>query len=83
MNPIPDDNILENISHQLDEYLFQLCEENELPFLQIAAITLARLGAIANDIDEKEQLVRLLKLAEVTLNGTQTAFHAESGGQIH
>ena len=80
---IPSDDTLENISHQLDEFLFELCENNEMPFLQIAALTLARLGAIATDINETEQLIRLLKLAEVTLNGTQTAFHAESGGQIH
>ena len=80
---IPSDDTLENISHQLDEFLFELCEENEMPFLQIAALTLARLGAIATDISETEQLIRLLKLTEITINGRQTAFHAESGGQIH
>jgi len=80
---IPSDDTLENISHQLDEFLFELCEENEMPFLQIAALTLARLGAIATDINETEQLIRLLKLTEITINGRQTAFHAESGGQIH
>ena len=80
---IPSDDTLENISHQLDEFLFELCENNEMPFLQIAALTLARLGAIATDINETEQLIRLLKLTEITINGRQTAFHAESGGQIH
>ena len=80
---IPSDETLMEMSRQLDDFLFDLCEVNEMPFLQVASVVLARLGAIAMDIGEEPHLVRLLKLAELHLNAQQNTFNATPSDQIH
>lgn len=80
---IPEDEVLLEISRQIDEYLFDICEKYEMPFLQVASITLARLGVIAKDIQEEQHLIRLMKMSEMHLNAEQTPFNAGNGEHLH
>ena len=77
------DDTLEKISHQLDDYFYQVCEENEIPFLQLAALTLARLCVISEDIGESDLLERLLDISLETMNAKQVSQYANGSNQIH
>lgn len=79
---ILNDKKLEDISYELDDYFFELCEKNEMPFMQLAALVLARLCVIAEDIEESHLLDRLLKLSQDTMLARKI-HHPESSDQVH
>ena len=65
-----DENII-SVSHQIDDTIINLCEKNELAFLEVAALLIARLAHISVENQDHISLIRLMQMAERLIIDTE------------
>ena len=58
---------LKALSGQVDDILFDFVEKNDITFLELCALVLARLSHVSRMIDEHEKFATLLRIAEHTV----------------
>lgn len=64
---------LVNIAGAMDEMLYNFCEDNEITFLEMASITLARMSHISQLIGEGEDFIKLMSIASDTIKNVNLA----------
>ena len=75
------DEQIGEIANKLEKTFMEVCKETNMTFIEMAAIALARLGAISNEIGEGDLFIKLLHFAERRMN--DDSFDAASSNQVH
>jgi len=69
------------ISHEIDEFLFAMCENNQMAFLEVAALAVARLAHISRETNDEIALIKLMQMAEYLI--TQQEQKSKENPSVH